>query len=144
MCHTCVQCLLSIWEFLFPTKKMINSGFFYGKKSMSPLTADDVFKNSTPKSSCQKKMFTVFLSKKKSFPWISSLYVTPQMTFVWRSLVKTSTILVRWGPPNVWALTLENSGTDTMGSDIFWNRIWIRDCLKYYEIFFIKQTKQFN
>ena len=31
---------------------------------MSPLTADDVFKNSTPKSLCQKKMFTVFLSKK--------------------------------------------------------------------------------
>ena len=64
MYHTCVQRLSSIWELLFPTKKMINSGFFYGKKSMSPLTADDVFKNSTPKSSSQKKMFTVFLSKK--------------------------------------------------------------------------------
>lgn len=110
MCHTCVRRLSAIWELLFRTKKMINSGFFYGKKSMSPLTADDVFKNSTPKSFCQKKMFTVFLSK-KVFSMNLFFVSTPQMTFVWRSLVKTSTILVRWGPPNVWALTLENPGT---------------------------------
>ena len=51
-------------NFCFVQKRWLIVVFFYGKKSMSPLTADDVFKNSTPKSFCQKKMFTVFLSKK--------------------------------------------------------------------------------
>ena len=77
---------------------------------MSPLTADDVFKNSTPKSFCQKKC-SQFSCQKKVFSMNLFFVSTPQMTFVWRSLVKTSTILVRWGPPNVWALTLENPGT---------------------------------
>ena len=113
-------------NFCFVQKRWLIVVFFYGKKSMSPLTADDVFKNSTPKSFCQKKMFTVFLSK-KVFSMNLFFVCTPQMTFVWRSLVKTSTILVRWGPPNVWALTLENSGTYTMGSNIFWLLQILRD-----------------
>ena len=134
MCHTCVQRLSSIWELLFRTKKMINSGFFYGKKSMPPLTADDVFKNSTPKSSCQKKkMFTVFLSK-KVFSMNLFFVCTPQMTFVGRSLVKTSTILVRWGPPNVWALTLENPGTYLHNGVKYIFKSHLNSWLRYNEI----------
>ena len=146
MCHTCVQRLSSIWELLFRTKKMINSGFFYGKKSMSPLTADDVFKNSTPKSSCQKKNVHSFPVKKSLFHE-SLLCIYPSNDIC---MEKSSQNINYSGAlrtpkcvsPDSWK-SWDISTVYTVGWNIFWNRIWILDCLIFYEIFSNKERKQF-